>query len=114
MILIRTVLRTSLALATLVLATAAPHSVLALQETAPPSATSVTSRTNAAEEIPMLGLQEALVLEDREGYNGSYLFGMTRAIVNSTLHPAVKPLVFVVTLPVDLALLPFAAIAGFF
>ncbi len=47
-------------------------------------------------------------------YNSDYIFGMSKGVANSTIHPAVKPLFFVVTIPLDLAFLPFAAIGGFF
>ncbi len=47
-------------------------------------------------------------------YNSDYIFGMSKGVANSTIHPAVKPLFFVLTVPLDLAFLPFAAIGGFF
>ena len=43
-----------------------------------------------------------------------YLFGMTRAVAGSTMHPAVRVLCFPVTVPLDLALLPFEFVGGFF
>lgn len=49
-----------------------------------------------------------------DGYNSDYLFGMSRAIGNSTLEPAVKPLFWLITVPLDIVFLPFAAIGGFF
>jgi len=49
-----------------------------------------------------------------DGYNSDYIFGMSRAIGNSTLVPAVKPLFWLITVPLDLAFLPFAAIGGLF
>jgi len=55
-----------------------------------------------------------LDLEDHQGYNADYLFGMTRGVAGSTLHSAVKPLLMVITIPLDVALLPFAAIGGLF
>jgi hypothetical protein len=48
------------------------------------------------------------------GYDTTYLFAITRAIAGSTLVPAAKVPLFVVSVPVDIALLPFAAIGGFF
>jgi hypothetical protein len=53
-------------------------------------------------------------LETHEGYNASYIFGMTRGVARSTITPAVKPLLFVLTVPLDIVLLPFAAIGGLF
>jgi hypothetical protein len=52
--------------------------------------------------------------DDDQGYDASYLFGMTKGVAGSTMTPAVKPLVFLFTVPLDLVLLPFAAIGGFF
>ena len=53
-------------------------------------------------------------LEDHSSYSSEYIFGMTKGVMRSTLKPALKPFVLVFTLPLDLALLPFAAIGGFF
>jgi hypothetical protein len=47
-------------------------------------------------------------------YNDSYLFAMTRGVSNSTLVPAAKAPLYLLTVPVDLVLLPFAAIGGLF
>ena len=49
-----------------------------------------------------------------EGYNTQYLFGMTKGIIESTLNPGLKPLMFIFTIPLDIVTLPFTAIAGFF
>jgi hypothetical protein len=53
-------------------------------------------------------------LEERQGYNTDYLFGMSRALANSTVSAWAKPVLFIFTVPLDIALLPFAAIGGFF
>lgn len=47
-------------------------------------------------------------------YNSDYLFGMTRGVAQSTVHPAAKVPLFVLTVPLDIVFLPFAAIGGFF
>ena len=47
-------------------------------------------------------------------YNDQYLFAATRGVANSTLIPALKAPLFILTVPVDLVCLPFAAIGGFF
>jgi hypothetical protein len=52
--------------------------------------------------------------DDDQGYDSSYLFGMTKGVADSTMTPAFKPLVFLLTVPLDIVLLPFAAIGGFF
>lgn len=53
-------------------------------------------------------------LEERQGYNTDYLFGMSRALANSTVSAWAKPVLFIFTVPLDIVLLPFAAIGGFF
>lgn len=52
--------------------------------------------------------------EEKCWYNSQYLLGLSRATAGSTLAPAAKAPLFVLTLPLDLALLPFAAIGGLF
>jgi hypothetical protein len=47
-------------------------------------------------------------------YNSDYLFGLSRAVAGSTLSPALRPVLFLVTVPLDVALLPMAAIGGLF
>jgi hypothetical protein len=48
------------------------------------------------------------------GYTTDYYFAMTRGVSNSTLHKAFALPLFLLTVPVDIMLLPGAAIAGFF
>jgi hypothetical protein len=52
--------------------------------------------------------------EERSWYNSSYIFGMTRGVAGSTMVPAAKVPLFVLTVPLDLVFLPFAAIGGLF
>ncbi len=52
--------------------------------------------------------------QEREIYTTDYLFGMTRGVAGSTMVPALKAPLFLFTIPLDLVLLPFAAIGGFF
>ena len=47
-------------------------------------------------------------------YNSEYLFGLSRSVAGSTMNAGVKTLFFVFTIPVDIVVLPFAAIGGFF
>jgi len=47
-------------------------------------------------------------------YNSSYMFGLTRGVAGSTMVPAAKAPLFLLTVPLDLVLLPFAAIGGLF
>ncbi len=52
--------------------------------------------------------------EKKSWYNGSYIFGMTRGVAGSTIAPAGKVPLFVLTVPLDIAFLPFALIGGLF
>lgn len=47
-------------------------------------------------------------------YNDSYIFAATRGVADSTLVPAAKAPLFLLTVPLDLVLLPFATIGGLF
>ena len=49
-----------------------------------------------------------------DGYDSSYIFAITRALTNSTIVPAGKAPLFLLTVPLDLALLPIQFIGGFF
>lgn len=55
-----------------------------------------------------------LDMRDDTGYNTAYLFAMTKAVASGPITPALKPLLFLFTVPLDLVTLPFTAIAGFF
>jgi hypothetical protein len=63
---------------------------------------------------PYVMAYDKLDVEDRQGYNSEYIFGMTKGIMQSTLVPALKPFFLLFTVPLDIAFLPFSAIAGFF
>lgn len=63
---------------------------------------------------PYVMAYDKLDVEDRQGYRTEYIFGMTKGIMKSTLVPALKPVLLLFTVPLDLAFLPFAAVAGFF
>jgi hypothetical protein len=52
--------------------------------------------------------------EETSWYNSSYIFGMTRSVAGSTMVPAAKVPLFVLTVPLDIVFLPFAAIGGLF
>ena len=52
--------------------------------------------------------------QPKSWYNDSYLFAMTRGVSNSTMVPAAKAPLYLLTVPVDIVLLPFAAIGGLF
>jgi hypothetical protein len=47
-------------------------------------------------------------------YDNSYIFGMTRGVANSPMAPAGKAPLFVLTVPLDIAFLPFTLIGGLF
>ncbi|MFK7897743.1 MAG: hypothetical protein AB8G23_18045 [Myxococcota bacterium] len=47
-------------------------------------------------------------------YNGSYVFALTRGVADSTIAPAGQVPLYVLTVPLDIAFLPFALIGGLF
>ncbi len=89
---------------------------LALGLLVPLSATA-ESRMSATYEstidAPTIEVGSNLDMDD-DGYNSDYIFGMTRGVADSTMVPAIKPIFFLVTIPLDIVFLPFAAIGGFF
>lgn len=70
-------------------------------------------RTETTIDAPAIEATSALDMRDDE-YNSDYIFGMTKGVANSTIIAALKPVFFLVTIPLDIAFLPFAAIGGFF
>jgi hypothetical protein len=94
-----------------------------------PSAEATATQTELAQ-TRLLAQADADTSEDRGGrlesryaprepekkswYNGSYIFGITRSVAGSTISPAGKAPLFVLTVPLDLAILPFAIIGGLF
>ncbi len=52
--------------------------------------------------------------QPKSWYNNSYLFALTRGVSNSTMDPAAQAPLFLLTVPLDLVLLPIAAIGGLF
>ena len=52
--------------------------------------------------------------EPEPAYDASYIFGLTRGVTMSTMVVPVKVLLLPLSIPLDIALLPFAAIGGFF
>jgi NAD(P)-dependent dehydrogenase (short-subunit alcohol dehydrogenase family) len=100
-----------LALAVTLLAANATYAVAGVRE------------SGAAVELAQAGGTEPRELEPRyqpvqpeepSWYNSSYIFGMTRSVAASTMVPAAKVPLFVLTVPLDIVFLPFAAIGGLF
>jgi len=52
--------------------------------------------------------------QPKSWYSTDYFFAATRGVANSTLVPGVKAPLFILTVPLDIVCLPFAAIGGFF
>jgi hypothetical protein len=52
--------------------------------------------------------------EEESWYNAGYMFALTGSVARSTMSPALKAPLFVFTVPLDIVLLPFAAIGGLF
>jgi hypothetical protein len=47
-------------------------------------------------------------------YNSDYMFGLSRGVANSTWRTGIKPFFFLVTIPLDIVLFPFALVGGLF
>jgi hypothetical protein len=52
--------------------------------------------------------------EPEPAYKSTYIFALTRGVTGSKLRPAAQAPLLLLTIPLDIALLPFAAIGGFF
>lgn len=52
--------------------------------------------------------------EPEPAYKTTYFFALTRGVTGSKLRPAAQAPLLLLTIPIDIALLPFAAIGGFF
>lgn len=81
----------------------------------PPSLLAEGPPADAPYPIPnyVMAARDTLEVEEHGGYTSEYIFGMSKAIMRSTLTPALKPAVLLLTVPLDIVFLPFAAIGGF-
>jgi hypothetical protein len=94
----------------LVLLAASPRVVVAADSSGAP----VVAQGRAAEPRELEPRYKPVPPEEKSSYNDSYIFGMTRGLADSTIHPAAKAPLFLFTVPLDLIFFPFAAIGGFF
>ncbi len=70
-----------------------------------------------AEEAPQRELQpryEPVPPQPKSSYNNAYIFAATRGVADSAMMPVAKAPLFLLTVPLDIVLLPFAVIGGFF
>jgi hypothetical protein len=77
-------------------------------------ASGTSSQTQASRGTIVLGADTLDLEQESRGYSTEYIFGMSKAVRRSTMHPAVKPMVWLFTIPLDIVLLPFAALGGLF
>ena len=88
------------------------------RDTDPHTSTAWQARSSDGPPGPALSGAHAMAssttLEDRSGYDSSFLFAMSRGLAQSTVVTPLKPVLFLFTVPLDIVLLPFAAIGGFF
>jgi len=99
----------AVAVVALVMATSASN---ALAETAPQRAAIVVAQAEGSGELTP---RYQPVQEQPKGwYNPTYMFGVTSTVARSTMVPALKAPLFLLTVPLDIVLLPFAAIGGLF
>ena len=84
---------------------------------APPPACADTSDEALRKDFPKPSDNPALV-QWRDGrtwrYNTEYLFGVTRGLKDQNIPPFCEGVSWVVTVPFDIANLPFTALAGLF
>lgn len=88
---------------------AVPEASVTVAETA-----IVVAQAGSPEEGRLSPRYEPAPVQEPCWYNSSYLFGMTRGLAESTIHPAGKAPLFVLTVPLDILFLPFTAIGGLF
>jgi len=81
-------------------------SALAAQEEGQPQQTEV--RTVPSEGPPLYELEK----QPGWSYNSDYIFAISSALRDSTLPPAGKVPLFILTIPLDAVLLPFSLLAG--
>jgi hypothetical protein len=77
-------------------------------EEAPPAQTG----TRTVESGPSLSSMERASGSTGWSYNSEYIFGISKAVRDSSMPPGAKIPVYVFALPLDLCLLPFEALAG--
>ncbi len=74
----------------------------------------VVAQAGGTEPRPLEPRYQPVQEEPPGWYNASYMFGMTRSVAQSTLSIGLKAPLFLLTVPCDIVLLPFAAIGGLF
>jgi len=84
---------------------------------APPPAHADTSDESLRKDFPKPGDNPALE-QWRDGrgwrYNTEYIFGVTRGLKDQSIPPLCEGVAWIVTVPFDIANLPFTALAGLF
>ncbi len=99
----------AVAMVTLVMQASSSYALLA---TVPQSETIVVAQAEGSGELTPR--YQPVQEEPKSWYNSSYIFGMTRTVAQSTMVPGAKAPLFLFTVPLDIVLLPFAAIGGLF
>jgi len=103
----------SIALVATLLTVAVPWRSMALQSAAEQSAI-VVAQAGGTEPRELEPRYHPAPPPEKSDYNSDYVFGMTRSVAESTMHPVGKILLFPLTVPLDLVFFPFALIGGFF
>ncbi|MEW6443312.1 MAG: hypothetical protein AB1640_20440 [bacterium] len=75
-----------------------------------------SSQGSEVRTVPSQGPSLAETEREEAGwsYNTDYVFAVSRAVRDSTIAPAGKVPLFILSIPVDVALLPFSLLAGLF
>jgi hypothetical protein len=74
----------------------------------------LVAEAHGTEPRPLEPRYQPVPPEKEPWYNAGYIFVLTRGVARSTLSPMAKAPLFVLTMPLDVALLPFAALGGLF
>ena len=107
-------LRTLALLWVMTLSFGASFGALGCASDAPERASTESTQTQAPEDGRIEPRYQPREPQPKPWYNSNLLFGMTRGVANSTIHPAAQVPLMVLTIPLDIVFLPFAAIGGFF
>ena len=96
------------------LAITVPSGSGAMQASDSGTSTIVVAQAHGTEQRELEPRYQPVAPEQKSWYNSGYFFALTGSVAGSTMVTAAKVPLFVLTVPLDLVLLPFAAIGGLF
>ncbi len=72
------------------------------------------AQANQRDPRPLEPRYEPVPPQPRSSYNDEYIFAATKGVAHSTMIPAAKVSLYPLTVILDIVILPFAVIGGFF